>query len=63
MASPRSLEDNPDQLTNNTYERLIDNVKAQLKRLNQTLNVLESHKRQHTGQFEEAGILNQILFS
>ena len=37
---------NPD-MTVDTYERLIDNVKAKLKQLNQTLNVLETHKKQH----------------
>ena len=40
------LEGGLAQVTGHTYERLIDNVKAQLAQLNQTLNVLETHKKQ-----------------
>ena len=40
------LEGGLAQMTGHTYERLIDNVKAQLAQLNQTLNVLETHKKQ-----------------
>ena len=42
----REQLDGVTEVTGHTYERLIDNVKAQLRQLNQTLNVLETHKRQ-----------------